>query len=361
MRILLLACLGENRSGNFFGGAEKSIVKLANWLAIKKYDVVLVSVEGDNKVYNISSKVLYEGNKVIKNNKLHIHYQIYSNTKKMILKYKPDIIISFFIHPLFYALPLINKKKIKAIYSERNDPNREYGKVARAMRKKIVKHIDGVVFQTKDAQRYFSGIINNKSIVIHNPTYIKYNDFDIVKNPDKRIVTVGRLNPQKNQKLLIRAFAELSDRFNDYILEIYGEGPLKDDLSKLIKDLGMDNKIFLKGNYANILEKIYGARLFVMTSDYEGMPNALIEAMCLGIPVICSDCPCGGPRELIRSGQNGYLFKTGDIEQLKEYISRSLEEYDINMCLKEKEICHSHSKEKIFAEWEEYINYISKI
>ena len=122
----------------------------------------------------------------------------------------------------------------------------------------------------------------------------------------------------------------------------------------------MENKIFLKGTYKDVLDRIYGSRLFVMTSDYEGMPNALIEAMCLGIPVISSDCPCGGPRELIINGENGYLFKLNDIEQLKQYMMQALESYDLNLCLKEKEICKSHSKERIFTAWEEYIKEIVK-
>lgn len=360
MRILLLACLGKNKSGNVFGGAEKSIVNLANWLAEKEYDVVLASVEGDDKAYDISDKVKYEGNEVIKKSKLYTHYQIYANTRRVIKKYKPDIIISFFLHPLFYALPSIIMRNIKAIYSERNDPDREYGKAAKFMRKILVKHIDGIVFQTRDAQDYFANRIKEKSIVIHNPTYIKYDDYDIVENPDNRVVTVGRLNPQKNQKLLIKAFAEISDNYKDYTLEIYGDGPLKTDLESLIKELGMENRIILMGTYKDVLDRIYGSRLFVMTSNYEGMPNALIEAMCLGIPVICSDCPCGGPRELIKNGENGYLFKNDDIEQLKEYMSQLLDKFDIDMCLKEKEICKTHSKEKIFTDWENYINHIAK-
>lgn len=359
MRILLLACLGENKSGNVFGGAEKTIVNLANWLAWKNYDVVLVSVEGNANVYDISDKVKYEGNNVIRKNKIYTHYQIYRNTNHMIKEYKPDLIISFFLHPLFYALPLIKKKSIKAIYSERNDPDREYGKLAKFIRKILIKYIDGIVFQTRDAQDYFPEKIKKKSVVIHNPTYLKYDDYAIVKNPDNRIVTVGRLTPQKNQKLLIEAFSELDERFQDYILEIYGEGPLKNKLASLIKTLNLENRVILKGTCKDLLDRIYGSRLFVMTSDYEGMPNALIEAMCLGIPVICSDCPCGGPRELIENRINGYLFKTNDKVELKKYISQLLDEYDIDMCLKEKEICKTHSKEKIFTEWEKYISHIA--
>ena len=360
MKILLLACISKNKGGNAFGGAEKSIVNLANWLAERQYDVTLASVQGDDAVYDISDKVTYEGNAIIKKNKLYTHYQIYVNTKRMIKKYKPDLIISFFLHPLFYALPSIWIKGIKAIYSERNDPDKEYGKVAKWMRKILVRHIDGIVFQTQDAQAYFSEPIREKSVVIHNPTYIKHDDYALVHEPDHRIVTVGRLNPQKNQKLLIQAFAEISGAYKEYSLEIYGDGPLKDELENLIQELHMENKIFLKGTYKDVLDRIYGSRLFVMTSDYEGMPNALIEAMCLGIPVISSDCPCGGPRELIINGENGYLFKLNDIEQLKQYMMQALESYDLNLCLKEKEICKSHSKERIFTAWEEYIKEIVK-
>ena len=89
----------------------------------------------------------------------------------------------------------------------------------------------------------------------------------------------------------------------------------------------------------------------VMTSLYEGMPNALMEAMCLGIPVVCSDCPCGGPKELLRNGINGFLFKNGSIGDLKEKIRDALKADPKKIAMAEKKICNTHSVDAIFRRW----------
>lgn len=99
----------------------------------------------------------------------------------------------------------------------------------------------------------------------------------------------------KNHALLIKAFATISDRYPDYRLVIYGDGPLRQQLETLVEDLGMADKVSLPGYTTFVREKMEQASLFVLTSDWEGMPNALIEAMALGVPCISTDCKGGGP------------------------------------------------------------------
>ena len=356
MRILLLALMGKNSGGNIYGGAEKSITNLANWLAENtENEIMLASIEGNAKPFPISTNVKYKGYEFVHKNKVQIHYQVYKNTKEILEEYKPDIVISFWIHPLFYLC--LTGKKYKFFYSERNDPRMEYGLVARIMRSFILRRAQGIVFQTREAMVYFSEKIQKKSRVIHNPVYLDTEDYPINPKRNKRIVSVGRLNEQKNYKLLIEAFSRIQDELPGWTLEIYGEGILREQLTDLIISYSLENKVFLKGTYRDILDKIYGAGMFIMTSYYEGMPNALMEAMCLGIPVICSDCPCGGPRELIDNGVNGFLFKNNDIDDLLNAIRKCISNEKIDqMIANEKKICISHSQNQIFKQWYEFFN-----
>ena len=356
MNILLLASFRKNKSGNIFGGAEKSITNLSNWLSGKGHNVVLASVEGAEMPYSISIGVKTEFCRIYSQNKIRIHMEVAKNTIRLIKKYRPDIIISFWIHPLFYGLLSMKIRRIPFLYSERNDPKKLYSFITKAMRFFVMKYARGIVFQTQEAQTYFSENIQEKSRVIHNPTYIEYNQYPFIEKTDNRIVSVGRLNEQKNYPLLIKEFSILFRNHPDLVLEIYGEGPMKTELEQLISELKLENHIKLMGTYTNILDKIYGSKLFVMSSDYEGMPNALIEAMCLGITCICSDCPCGGPRELISHGENGYLFKVGDMRGLVETLEMALKKDNTELRLKAKEICRTHNQDRIFGKWIEFIH-----
>ena len=363
MKILLLACLTKNKSGNSFGGAEKSIINLANWLARNEYSVTLASVEGKEQAFFVEKNVDFKAYELKKKSKLSTHFQIFLNTQRAVFETKPDIIIGFWIHPMFYFCLNPIFRKIKMIYSERNDPNLEYGKIAKFMRKIVLQHASGIVFQTLDAKRYFSDSIKKKSIVIHNPVYLETHQYPIVEERDNRIVSVGRLNSQKNFSLLIDSFSTIEKEFPNLVLEIYGEGPLRDELENKITMLNLSGKVKLMGAHKNVLDRIYGARLFVLPSNYEGMPNALMEAMCLGIPVISSDCPCGGPRELIKDGVNGFLFEPQNrnhlIQKMKYVLT--MDDKDIKPILnEEKKICITHSQDFIFGQWVNYISHVKE-
>ena len=358
LKILLLACLFKSKSGNAYGGAEKSIINLSNWLSHHGYDVFLASVEGQEKSFDIDCNVHYLSFDWKQTNKIFTHLQIFRNTQKAINVVKPDVIISFWIHPMLYSIfnPYSWRKKI--VFSERNDPKLEYGTLSRILRYFVLLRANHIVFQTEEAQRYFKETIKKKSVVIHNPIYIKNGSYPI-NEMDNRVVTVGRLNAQKNISLLINAFRIISKRFPKLELEIYGEGPLRSELELLINQMGIQKTVHLMGAHKDVLDKIYGSRLFVLPSLYEGMPNALMEAMALGIPVISSDCPCGGPRELIVDSYNGFLFKNDDEDDLVEKLNYmlSLDEKLLRTIREnEKEIINTHSQDIIFDKWDKLIS-----
>jgi glycosyltransferase involved in cell wall biosynthesis len=242
--------------------------------------------------------------------------------KKILKTEKPDVVVSFLPEPSFRVLLIKKILPIKVIVSVRNDPNKEYAsKKRRLMAKLLYPLADGFVFQTEDVRKWFPKKIQDKSVVIPNPVNEAFLREPYNGKREKIIVSVGRLVEQKNQKLLIEAFCEFKKTNEDYKLKIYGEGPLRKDLQKKIEDLGLKKSVELMGEVPNLENEIYKAKMFVLSSDYEGMPNALMEAMALGLPCISTDCPCGGPRCLINNN-NGILVKVGDVGDMTDAIGK---------------------------------------
>ena len=228
-----------------FGGAEKQIIKLANEMANRDHDVTLISLYKNNECYKIHEKV----------KKIHIPdkgksilkiFNRYNNLRKKIKKIKPDIIINFWFQSAYLTAFMSKRYTGKLIYSERGDPgDKEYDGILGIIRKISFKKIDGFVFQTEIAKNYFDDKISKKSTVIHNPIMIKKGEYVIPEKREKRIVTVGRLHEQKNHKFLINAFNEFSKKYEDYVLEIYGEGTLHDEIDKYINELNLHDKVKL--------------------------------------------------------------------------------------------------------------------
>ena len=143
-------------------------------------------------------------------------------------------------------------------------------------------------------------------------------------------------------------------------LFIYGEGRLRTELELLIKNKGLEKKIFLCGNYNNIPEVLSWANIFVLSSDYEGMPNALMEALAAGIPSISTDCPCGGPEFLISNKINGMLTTVGDMKQLANsiiYLLNNKKTAD-KMGVNAKKKAYDFYPDKINNEWHRYIEEV---
>ena len=177
-------------------------------------------------------------------------------------------------------------------------------------------------------------------------------------NKDNKIVSVGRLMPQKNHKLLLDAFDEVNKKYPDYKLEIYGDGPYKDELKDHIASLGLNNSVFLCGQHKDIFEKIKDASMYVLSSDYEGMPNSLIEAMCLGLP--CISTKVSGATDLIKDGENGLLIDIGNKKELTESMKLLIEKPELSRSLAKEatNICEELEVNRIVEQWKDVINSI---
>ena len=268
------------------GGAERCVANLANQMSLQKC----------NNIYVITGKrndLEYELNKSV-NRLCNIEYkhffQDFFHIRKIARKFKIDVFIAFDVYPnaLLCMTNILFKPKV--IISERNSPNSvRISKLARLVRFIFYRKADGYVFQTQEAKEFYSEKIQRKSVIIHNP--IKENLPVRLANSKKEIVAVGRLVPQKNYKLLIDVFKDIHIIYPDYKLKIFGQGPLLSDLETYVKEKELSNFVYFEGFCPDVHEQIKNSDVFVMTSDFEGMPNSLMEAMAMGFPVISTDCP----------------------------------------------------------------------
>ena len=164
----------------------------------------------------------------------------------------------------------------------------------------------------------------------------------------------------KNQLLLIRAFARIADKL-PHRLELYGapdpEGKTASELKQYVQEQGLEQRVFFMGTTAHPEKVLKTAACFVLSSDYEGLPNALLEALCMGVPCISTDCPCGGPAEVIRDQENGLLTPVGDEEALAKAILAIVSDKACARRLSENalRLKERFSRERICGEWEEFL------
>lgn len=352
-----------------YSGAPKMLAWVANQMAKKGHQVGIVSFFSDIKEHELDESIKFHYLNIKQSNK-----RIIRNTfgmlktiralHKHIKSQNPDLIVSF-LDSVGYVYLAYNKLfgKRKIVVSERVDPY-QYKGFKSKLRFRLMKKATAYVFQTDGAQEYFKKHpkIYSNSTVIPNPVFLRN---DIIKNLDKfivtyekrdnRIVTVGRLSlTQKRQDLLIEAFEKVHFLHPELKLFIYGDGESKNAIAEIIKSKQLDNAIILAGKTLSVENDIYNAKAFVLTSDFEGIPNSLIEALTLGVPSVATDCSPGGARLLIQNGENGFLVERGNTDALAEKIIELVENEETSNKFSQKSpsIIDDFSEEKIASLWE---------
>ncbi len=305
------------------GGAERVISQLVTAWSANGVECSLIFTDGEEVFYKIPESIPVFHCSPKSRSKLVQKISVYKKVRKIIQEVSPDVVLSLPEEVgIFVGLALLGTK-IPVVVSERNNPEvMPYKKVTRFLRGISYRHVAGIIFQTQQQMNFFSKKIQRKSAIIPNP-------LDLTRLPDpyrgvreKVIVGAGRLEPQKNFSLLIRSFSVFYNQHKDYKLIIYGEGKLHHALQEQIDMAGLPTgTIVLQGRVADLPRAMNKASLFVLSSDYEGMPNVLIEAMSCGIPSISTDCPVGGSAEIIEDGKTGLLVPVNDVEKLASAMS----------------------------------------
>ena len=341
------------------GGAERVTSILSGQMADRGMEVEILTYYDRPVFYKIHPNVKVTSVEKSTGTKNKVHNFLWI---RKYFKTNAKLIISFLAPFNMMAIAAKFGTGIKIIVADRNDPTRvPTNTIIRKLRDFLYMFADGIVLQTEKNQSYFNDVIQKKSTVIYNPVNMKETAGTAPGvTKEKKIVTAGRLMPQKNQKMLIEAFAEVIKTYPEYQLVIYGEGPCRDELQSLILGMELQEKVILPGSTANLHEKIKYAQLFVLSSDYEGMPNALIEAMCLGLPVISTKV--SGATDLIKDGVNGLLVDCGNTEQLAAAIKqllgspKEMEAYAVESA----KLAERLDVSTVTEEWMAYISKICK-
>src|SRR5690625_838414 len=308
------------------GGAERVTITLAEWFSNKKYNVNIITFDRAEKEYNLDPSV-----KRISLDKYQGKIKKIFKLRNLLKSSDSDIVLVMGVPLLIYFFPAIVGLGIPYVVSERNDPNYFDGKkLTKYISRLFLQFSDGVVFQTKQAKEFYSKRIQKKSTIIPNPLMSENLPAPYMGEREKKIVSVGRLVKQKNHILLIRAFKTISESHPEYKLEIYGEGPERANLENEIEKLGLKDKVTLPGVHDDVLEKIKTASIFVLSSNFEGIPNALIEAMAIGLPCISTDTPSGGPSSLIENYESGILVRVKDLNALEREMINLIESKDLS-------------------------------
>ncbi|MFQ4145378.1 glycosyltransferase family 4 protein [Chlorogloeopsis sp. ULAP02] len=353
------------------GGAERVMSIMANYWAAKGWTITLLTLPESSvsPFYNLDSRIQYVP-LGIAGNSSNLLAAISNNLKRIqilrsvIVESKPDIVISFLDITNVLTLLATQKLRIPLVVDEQVHPAMyPIGKIWELLRQWTYLKADRVVAVTARALNYFSPQIQSHGCVIPNPALSVSNSdsssTQLLVKPS--LIAIGRLVPQKGFDLLLQAFAKLKDYYPEWTLTILGEGELRPELESLRDRLGLVNRVHLLGTVKNPHDYLKQADIFVMSSRFEGFPNALCEAMACGLPVISTDCP-SGPKEIIRDGIDGILVPNLDESALATAMARlmSNEQERKLLAMRAPEVTERFSLEKVMGMWEALIEEVIK-
>lgn len=321
------------------GGAEGVCVNLANYLAEQGWKVTLITLHLHKSVYHtlVSDSVTLEVLNVshARGSIIPLYkYLKQTNTRKvLVFNYELTVILVF--------IRYISRMRLKILARNINNFSKKMRASENFWLKNIVNPLitkgyckaDHIVNQCHDMETDlldFYPQLKDRTSVIFNPVNLfveqigKTSAIKIENSSQKYFLCVGRLEKQKAFHNAIYAFAKVASTLPDYKLKIVGQGSLLPDLKKLVDRLGLAHQIEFEGFHSNIISFYQGAHATLLTSDYEGFPNVLVESITLGIPVISFDCP-SGPREILKHGVNGFLIPHGDIDSFANAIEKTTE------------------------------------
>lgn len=360
----MLLCLGP-------GGAERVAARTANHWAEKGWDVSILTYVDDVECppfYDLhpdieytplgifgASDTLLQG---VWNNLARVRV-----LRKAIAERDPDVIVSHIDRENVLTYLATRGLGIPQVARLSQHPYREdENQLWEHLRRFTYRHVDRLVVQTQRGHSDLWRRARQRAVVIPNPVVEppEPHGADTVDIPNPAIVTIGSLTEQKNHDLLLRAFATVVEAQPDWHLVLVGDGPLRSEIQRTARRLGIEDRVHLMGVIQEVYHVLRQAELFVLPSRYEGFPNALAEAMAVGLPVIATDCETG-PRELIRDGVDGLLVPNNDVAALAAALSRLINAPGERARLSSRapEVVERFSFDDVMATWDDLLIRVS--
>ena len=343
-----------------YGGAAKMLCFVAESLAKRGHKVSICNYGSTHDVTGY--KRVIEGVSVYEIQAQGNAEKIKS-IKQIAKKEEANVIVSFTAYPNFCAKIVSLMLGIPSIMSERGDPNRTVHKSIKAkIMIGLINRSKGGVFQTDGARQFYGRGLKKRSIIIPNPIFIK-GEIPEVKWEDreKSVVSVGRLdNEQKRYDVMLDAFKLFSAKHPEYILKLYGRGNDEELIKKWVLERELVDKVKFMGLTTQPMQDIAKDGMFLITSDYEGISNSLLEAMAVGLPCVSTDHTPGGARLLIQNGENGLLAPVEDAQGLADAMCMFARDEELaKKCREEaKKVIERFNPEKIIDMWEGYIEKV---
>lgn len=343
------------------GGAARVMTNLANQLAEDNSminEIYLLTNFADETEYALSDKVIRYTIDVDETHENRIKKNIRRcrQIRKYVKDITPDAVVSFMSENDMRNYFATRGLKTRTVMSVRNDPAVLFrGGLRKILFRYIYNHADGVVFQTDEARKWFGSSFKPYRRIIINQTAKKFYEVERSDIPCG-IVALGSFLPKKNHILLIRAFSKIADEISDD-LWVYGEGKLREEYVKLIEELKLSDRIHLCEFSNNPEEVLSRAKLFVLSSNHEGMPNVLLEALACGVPSISTDCPCGGPKMIIDNEKNGMLVPVADVDALAQAMKKVLLDEKLQRTLSQnaRKSALKYAPDVIYGEWKDFL------
>lgn len=347
------------------GGAERVVSNLANQFGREGYEVIVATEWKGEEEFPLIPQVRREivGLKPGDEKKsrtakflLRIKY-----LRKFLKKEKPDMVIAFMQRANYRALTATWGTNIPVIVCCRNNPAVYYSaKSDKIQIRLLFPRAAGAVFQTYQQRDFFKPYLQDNSCVILNALNDKYANVPKPETRRKAVVQSGRLVAFKNQAMLIDAFVRVHKKHPDYILQFFGGDSgdgTKEKLMKKIDEYGARDYIFLMGDSDQLEKDLADASVGAFSSDWEGMPNALIEAMAIGLPIVATDCPCGGPAALMTNEVDGILIPVGDTKAMENSINRLIEDRALaeRFGAQAQKIVERVNVQAIYEQWRDFI------
>jgi GalNAc-alpha-(1->4)-GalNAc-alpha-(1->3)-diNAcBac-PP-undecaprenol alpha-1,4-N-acetyl-D-galactosaminyltransferase len=344
-------------SGLTGGGTERDMSGLANYYCSQGIKVDILLLFKLDRFYSIDERIkIYEPEQDRKSmNKYVYALRLIPYVRRILKEKNPDVLFSFgeWFNP--YVILAALGLKYPVFVCERMSPTLKFGLFLDTAKKILYKRAKGIVAQTSYAADIIRKRTNAKNVVvIPNPL----NLMPYINCERKNyVVTLGRLSKEKGHIYLIQAFAKIKKP--DWNLHIVGDGPMRQELEDLAKNLGIEKKVIFHGHLKNFSIIFYESKIFVLPSLSEGFPNALIEAMSVPLACICSDFP-GGPRDIISHGENGLLVEPANVENLTGALIQLIEDEELQKKLSDNafKIRERLKYEKIAGE---YLKFLSQV